>query len=244
MAPHTPSAPVTARASGLTAFYFRDAPEMMPAGLSSGPRIIVERQDSCVQVSPAISPARLSGDSIVLVLDAEWLKAAREVSEQVSCDPFLYGIAHSMRCGFRYQVSPPPEFLESLVRPIADHLRDFYARHGTRRPGPGLSPSRLTRALEHIETNLAGPCTLEELAEVVHLSVFHFCRMFRRCMGRSPHQYLMDRRMARARDLLGKTDTLIADIARQVGFRTQSHFTNAFKNAHSISPGVYRSRAG
>ena len=107
----------------------------------------------------------------------------------------------------------------------------------------GLSPERLSRVIEHIRVHNAERCTLDELAHVAAMSVFHFSRMFRRTVGLSPHQFLTRQRMSRACELLEGTDVPIAEIARQVGFRTQSHFTNAFRRLISISPGAYRMRS-
>lgn len=113
---------------------------------------------------------------------------------------------------------------------------------GVRRPAAGLSPQRLARVLEHIDAHLGERCPLEELAGVAHLSAFHFSRMFRRSTGRSPHAYLLARRLERGREMLADPGVPIAQIAWLVGFRTQSHFTNAFRRAFGIAPGGYRAR--
>jgi len=242
MYPKPGSPPLTAQAAGLMALYCLETPRANPAELEAGPRIMLAEGMNAVRVSPPGTALDLRGDSLVLVIDGERLESASRIPERESCDPFLHGIARTLRAGFRRNIRPPEPYLASLASHIAAHLRAYYARPGSREGASGLSAARLERVLRYLDANLAGPCSLDELAEAAYLSPFHFSRMFRRSTGKSPHAYLVDRRMERARALLEGTTTPIADIARMVGFRTQSHFTNAFRQVNGIAPGAYRAR--
>jgi len=238
-----PAPPVTARAPGLTAVYCREAPLDAIPELQQGPRIELGDRPPAIHIAPPGPPGHHFSDALFLVIDDDRVPGVAAIPERQSVDPFLYGIAHTLLCGFRRDIAPPERFLQSLAGPIAQHVRDFYSRPAAQRRVQGLSPARLARALEHLENHLAEPCSIEELADLVHLSPFHFCRMFRRSTGRSPHAFLTDRRIARARHLLEDTDLPIVEIARRVGFGTQSHFTTTFRQATGSAPGAYRLRA-
>lgn len=235
-----PAVVASAQGSALRALY---VPAFIPAPnreLGDGIRIVAGDHEGEVVIARAIDE-RTVVERIVLVLDAGGLPCRmRTVRKSAACDPFLSTILATLRSGFRLGLSPPVAYLDGLAAPIGQHLCAHYASRG--RETRGLAPDRLERALAHIEANLAESCSLDELARLAQLSPFHFCRMFRRSTGRSPHAYLTERRMQSAKELLDASDTPLADIARLVGFRTQSHFTNAFRQASGIAPGAYRAR--
>ncbi|MER9236514.1 AraC family transcriptional regulator [Mesorhizobium sp. M0622] len=99
---------------------------------------------------------------------------------------------------------------------------------------------RLKRALEYIDANLAEPITLGDLAAVTGLSPMHFAAQFRISTGIRPHEYLLRRRIERARELLLQHDSSIVDVALSVGFQTQSHFTTVFKRFMDDTPHQWR----
>ena len=99
---------------------------------------------------------------------------------------------------------------------------------------------RLRRALEYIDANLAEPITLGDLATVTGLSPMHFAAQFRMSTGIRPHEYLLRRRVERARELLLQPDSSIVDVALSVGFQTQSHFTTVFKRFVGDTPCQWR----
>lgn len=113
-------------------------------------------------------------------------------------------------------------------------------RRTRRRERHGLAPTRLWRALALIEERLGQSLPVEELAKAVHLSPFHFARMFRRSTGMSPHAFITRRRLERAKLLLVATDQPIIEVAREVGYRTQAHFTRVFHAEEGETPRRFR----
>jgi len=99
---------------------------------------------------------------------------------------------------------------------------------------------RLRAALEYIESHLCEDLSLEAIAAAANVSPFRFARGFRKATGQPPHQYVIGRRLERAKDLLRLTDYGIAEIARRVGFATQSHFTAVFSRRCGLPPRRYR----
>ena len=97
---------------------------------------------------------------------------------------------------------------------------------------------RVKRAKEFIESNYDAHLTLEQIASIAGLSVFHFTRMFKEEVGMPPRAYHVQVRTKAARRLLTE-GVSIAETALQVGFVDQSHFTRFFKRMTGITPGWF-----
>jgi AraC-like DNA-binding protein len=110
-------------------------------------------------------------------------------------------------------------------------------------PGPtaawsrgGLAPWQLRRATDYLLENLANDVDLEQLASLVELSKSHFSRGFRASTGHPPHRWLLAARIDRAKSLLLSGKLSLAEIALDVGFADQSHFTRTFTKMVEVSP--------
>ena len=104
----------------------------------------------------------------------------------------------------------------------------------------GLPPWRLQRVFAHIRENLANEVSVAELAKTVGMSQYYFSKLFKTSTGTTPHQYVMRQRVERAQALLREGRTALANVATQVGFETQSHFTSVFRHIVGITPKRYR----
>jgi len=103
-----------------------------------------------------------------------------------------------------------------------------------------ISHARLERALLHIEQNIAGPISLQDLADAAALSRYHFCRAFHRTTGLSPLRYILERRVAAAKVHLANPDFQLAHIAFLCGFASASHFATSFKSVTGMTSCQYR----
>ncbi|WP_291869253.1 AraC family transcriptional regulator [Bradyrhizobium sp.] len=131
--------------------------------------------------------------------------------------------------GWRHSQLAADNLILSIMAALASKpARQTEARHA-------LDDRRLGRVIAFVEEHLAANPTLSELASACALSPVHFARQFRRRMGLSPHQYVLDRRVARARALLAATGYPITDIAYETGFSNQSHMTAVFA-ARAVPP--------
>ena len=134
---------------------------------------------------------------------------------------------------------------ESLANVLAVHL----IRHvlAPRRPGGrdgALPRGRLRAVIEYVEEHLDACPTLEQIAAVAHLSPYHFARQFKGATGLPPHQYVIARRVERAKQLLqGGGDVSLAEVAVHAGFSDQSHFCHHFKRLVGVTPGQFRMSA-
>lgn len=104
----------------------------------------------------------------------------------------------------------------------------------------GLSPAAVRRVQLFVEANLGRPLPLKELAGRSGLSAFHFARAFKQTMGVTPHAYVLQRRVERARELLRTTDRSLGEVALETGFGSQSHFTTVFRRITGLTPAVVR----
>jgi AraC-like DNA-binding protein len=215
----------------------------MPPGFDTEVKIVVSGPGPHVRIVPAAQPISFvarTEDALIIALDHALLDGHEIPAElRLAHDPYLAGIAHALRCGFRAAVPPSTRYLESVAPAIAEHLRHTYVTRRTRRPR-GLEVQRLARALSFIESHLGDSISVRDTASHVHLSAFHFGRMFRRSTGESPHEYLQRRRMEEALLLVARTMLPLHEVARRVGYPNQAHFTRAFRKTVGASPLRYR----
>jgi transcriptional regulator GlxA family with amidase domain len=102
----------------------------------------------------------------------------------------------------------------------------------------------LLRARDLVDSRYAEPLDLEALAGAAGVSPRHFSRCFRRTFGETPHQYLLTRRIERARHLLRTTDMQVAEICLAVGFNSVGSFTTTFRRHVGVPPTEYRRVTG
>jgi len=134
--------------------------------------------------------------------------------------------------------------LDALVRQLFIHLLRSHltvrksAQIELSRVGP--VDRRLRRALEFMHDNYERELALEEIAASAYLSEFHFARLFKQVTGATPHVYLANLRIEKARRLLADTAHPIIEVAAMVGYQSQSHFTKIFKAITGLTPRAYR----
>lgn len=100
---------------------------------------------------------------------------------------------------------------------------------------------RMARLL--LDEQFDTPIRIDELSRQVALSPFYLIRAFRHVYRQTPHQYLVARRIARAKDLLRDSDLSITDICAAVGFESLGSFSSLFRRDAGLSPRAYRLRS-
>ena len=133
-------------------------------------------------------------------------------------------------------------FLDSVEQALAAALVDGYAvrYHPALIYRGGLAPARLRRVVELVHEKIEDEVTLDELAESAGLSPAHFSQMFRKSTGESPHQFVLRRRIERAKEMLRAAEARVLDVAVACGFKTQQHFARVFRKLCGASPTEYR----
>jgi AraC family transcriptional regulator len=128
---------------------------------------------------------------------------------------------------------------ESLANVLAVHLiRHVLTPRSPARGRDGTLPrGRLRAVVEYIEEHLDASPSLEQMAAVARLSAYHFARQFKAATGLPPHQYVIARRVERAKELLqAGTDLSLAEVAAHAGFSDQSQFSHHFNRLIGVTP--------
>lgn len=133
-------------------------------------------------------------------------------------------------------------YLDSLANVLAVNLLHNHTASKLQLPTyeGGLPPRQLSQVLDYIDTYLEQNIKLVDLAQLLDMSQFHFSRLFKQSIGITPHQYLNQQRIERAKKLLKKTDRLIIDIALECGFSSHSHLSKQFRQFTGMTPKAYR----
>lgn len=109
-------------------------------------------------------------------------------------------------------------------------------------PKRGLADWQVKRVTTYMRSMMEQEIGLDELAALVNLSRFHFCTAFRLATGQTPHQWLTQLRIARARELLGDPLLPVTEIALCVGYQTPSSFAASFRKVVGMTPSEFRRR--
>ena len=158
-------------------------------------------------------------------------------------DPLLEQLALALADALRSGAFRDGLYIDTVAQMVAVHL----ARAHSVQSGPAAAPAALTvphqrmrHLIEFIEANLHDHLTLDVMATQVGISPLYLARAFKAAVGQSPHQYVLMRRIERAKELLRNTDMPIVDVALSVGFSSQSHLSHWMIRQTGVSPAAYR----
>ena len=158
-------------------------------------------------------------------------------------DPLLEQLAITITTALRDGTVEDGLYVDTLAHMIAVHLARRHSSRSREVQGPAaraVSGSKMRRLIEFVEENLDRDLSLEAMAQEVGISPLYLPRAFKAAIGQSPHQYVLARRIERARELLRDTDLPIVDVALSSGFSSQSHLSNWFVRIVGVSPAAYR----
>lgn len=155
-------------------------------------------------------------------------------------DPLIYQICLALLSELESDGLGTRLYAESMATALWAHLLKNYSTHRLQESAHSLAKRQLQPAIDFINDNLDQDLKLAEIAAVVNMSQFYFARMFKQLIGIAPHQYVVQRRMERAQQLLTKSQLSVAQVALRVGFSNQSHFTAQFRKATGTTPKGYR----
>jgi AraC family transcriptional regulator len=103
-----------------------------------------------------------------------------------------------------------------------------------------MTSHRLRLSLDRIEARLAHRLTVQQLAADLGLSVGFFSRAFKAAVGKAPHDYIIDRRVSRAREMLQTLDQNMSTIAQATGFSSHAHMSSVFRRRLGATPSDIR----
>ena len=135
-------------------------------------------------------------------------------------------------------------YVETLAQQFAIHmLRECCVFPATfKEYADGLPRYKLKQAIEYINDNLHQKINIYDIAKLLDVSKYYFCRMFHASMGISPYQYVLKQRVTKAKDLIKNSKLTLADIAYECGFSSQSQMNHHFRKQTGVTPKVYRDK--
>jgi AraC family transcriptional regulator len=159
------------------------------------------------------------------------------VGQRRDADPVLRYIAMALRAGVQTGDALDPMYGESLSTALAVHLLHEYSAAAPTPKRPGELPrGKLVRAVQYIQDQLGTDLTVSGIAQTVGISPYYFTRLFKESTGLPPHQYVVEARVRKAKDLLTTGKFTISEAAQHVGFVDQSHLTRHFKRVFGLPP--------
>ncbi|UYO51034.1 AraC family transcriptional regulator [Rhodopseudomonas palustris] len=168
--------------------------------------------------------SRLASPSEAFARLAEMLQ---EASDAVEDDPFA-----ARACLARATM---------LVREVqARHAPEASADRPDQAQALGLARWQLNRVLLHVDQHLGESLLIRDLAQLIGLSPGHFARAFRRSTGVAPRGFVLERRVARAKQLMRSTDLPLSEIALACGLSDQAHLSRIFRRYTGNTPNAWR----
>jgi AraC family transcriptional regulator len=168
---------------------------------------------------------------------------AIEITDALSeSDPLVERLLRALAPQLR---GPDPSghmFADAAAEMIAIHLLQRYSTKSivTVRNAETISRKRLRQVEDFVDANLAENVTLDEMARVACMSVFHFARSFKQSTGETPHEFVRLRKLEHAKRLFAETDWDVRRVARAVGYLNASHFAAVFREKSGVTPAAYR----
>jgi AraC family transcriptional regulator len=156
-------------------------------------------------------------------------------------DGLVYQIGLALQAELRSQNSGSRLYAETLANTLAIHLLRHYSEqsHRSITCNGGLPQHKLRLVTDYINDYLDRELSLKELAAIAQMSQYHFCRAFKQVIGLSPHQYLIQQRVERAKQLLKQGGMSLGTVAISCGFSHQSHLHRHFKRLTGVTPKTF-----
>jgi AraC-like DNA-binding protein len=133
-------------------------------------------------------------------------------------------------------------FLETIVSALIQRTLNHGLAGSDAPKRGGLSPAQLRRVLDMVDARLAERPSLHELAALLDVSTRYFCRAFRTSTGLSPHRFILQRRVERARALIEKDELPLSEAAIAAGFADHSQMATTFRKVLNVAPSHFRRR--
>lgn len=197
-----------------------------------------ESNDSCLQIRIASQFIQnIARDTIAT--DSDQLELRLEFQTR---DPQLEAIGMMLLAELKQEGIRGGLYIESLSNVLAVHLIRQYAASKSQFIvyESGLSERQVLQVVEYIDAHLNQDIKLTNLATLLNISESHLSHRFKRAIGMTPHQYLLQQRIERAKQLLKEGDRSIMDIALLCGFNSHSHLSKQFHQLTGMTPKTYR----
>jgi AraC family transcriptional regulator len=159
-----------------------------------------------------------------------------------ACDPVIEALVGQLGRELKAGGGSGRLYAEELLQALAVHLIAHHTREEPtgRAVTGGLPGYRLNRVKDYVLHHLDQDLSLDDMADEVEMNPYHFLRLFKQSTGTTPYQWVIAQRIEAAKRLLKETDWPVMQVALEVGYQSQSHFTTLFKRKVGVPPGRYR----
>jgi AraC family transcriptional regulator len=164
------------------------------------------------------------------------------VSAPCAVDPVILSMGKVLRAELLRGPVRDPLLIEAVGVVLSGHLVRRWSSQPILREVKGqLSAGQIRKTLDAIESSMSSGIRVRDLSNRIGMGTHQFTRLFRQSIGCSPYRFVMLQRIERARCLLEKSSLPLTEIALELGFVSQSHFTAAFHREVRTTPASYRS---
>jgi AraC family transcriptional regulator len=207
--------------------------DLLPKGTSFDEVVWHGEASTCTSVGfDAAQVQRLLGTKIAL--DPERLRTA-------VTDAHVVDLVQRLQAQARQGQPWGSLYVEGLSLALASYVFGRYGPSQTPRDdGSSLTPLQWEQLVAFVEDHLGDNLSLPHLASLVGYSADHFARLFKRAFRVSPHQYILERRVERAKAMLRTRSHSIAEVALSCGFASQAHLHATFRARTGLTPGAFR----
>lgn len=204
---------------------------LIPAG-SVFPRVAVDRDVPLIDLF-------LPPD---VLIDAMGDDTQIELRSQLKVhDPLIQQIALALKTELVTACEDSQLYADSMATALGVHLlRRYGVKNAVKEYRGGLTNYQLKIVIDYIQEHLDNNLNLDLLASLIHISSHYFACLFKQSTGTSPHKYITNCRLEKAKLLLRQKNLAIAFVCQEVGFKNQSHFTRVFRQHYQITPKAYQ----
>lgn len=198
------------------------------------PRVKIDRRVPLLEIF-------LSPDILLKGIGANSAKVQLQSNFRLR-DPLIQHMGLALKTELELAGKDSKLYADSMATALGAHLLQRYGCQNSvvKQYRGGLAPYQLKRIIEYIQNHLDTDLTLNKLASLIAISPHYFASLFKQSTGLSPHKYITQCRLEKAKTLLRDSDLAIAFICLEVGFKNQSHFTRVFRQHFHITPKAYR----
>ncbi|MDJ0636453.1 MAG: AraC family transcriptional regulator [Xenococcaceae cyanobacterium MO_188.B29] len=167
------------------------------------------------------------------------------ISHFLKSDQLIYQIGLVLKRELETNAGCNSLYVETMANALFVHLIRHYSSQKNLRSGytGSLSKFELKQVIDYINSHLEHNLSLAELSAIVRRSPNYFCYLFKEATGIPPHQYVIQRRVERAKQLLFQEELTLTEIAYKVGFANQGHLNRHFKKRFGVTPSQMRHRS-
>lgn len=159
-------------------------------------------------------------------------------------DEFIGHMMKMMLLEVQLDGSNGSQFIQHLIKLFSNYYINNYSNINSLNKSGHLysviSKDKMALIDDYIYGHISDNISIDDLAKVLGMNKFHFLNEFKKVMNITPYQYLISKRVEKAKDLLQNTDRTLVDIALDLGFNDSSHFTRTFKKYTHQTPRHYK----